>query len=126
MKKTLTRDESEKETVSLLISLGLSKNVAKILVFLFRVKETIPVIIERNVNLRQPEVSVALKKLEEKGWGESRNIKRGTRGRPISSYRLLLSPEKIITSIEEKKEDEIKKTKENIKKLREIIKIVSQ
>jgi len=122
MKKTLTRDEFEKETVSLLIRLGLPKNVAKILVFLFRVKETIPVIIERNVNLRQPEVSVALKKLEEKGWVEKRNIKRGTRGRPMLSYKLSLSPEKIIDFLEEKKENEFNEIKENVEKLREMIK----
>ena len=121
MKKETIPDENDK-AVQILINLGLSKNVAKTLVFLFRVKETIPVIIERNVNLRQPEVSVALKKLEEKGWVESRKIKRGTRGRPISSYTLSLSSEKIIDSIEEKKEDEIKKTKENIEKLRGMIK----
>jgi predicted transcriptional regulator len=106
--------------------LGLSKNVAKTLVFLFKVNETIPVIIERNMDIRQPEVSVALKKLEEKGWVEKRNIKRGTRGRPLSSYKLSLSPEKIIDSIEEKKLDELNKTKENIEKLRGMIKIVSQ
>lgn len=115
-------DENDKETIRLLINLGLPKNVAKILVFLFRVKETIPVSIERGVNLRQPEVSVALKKLEEKGWVEKRNIKRGTKGRPLSSYKLSISSEKIIDSIEEKKEDEINKTKENIEKLREMIK----
>ncbi len=125
MKKETIPDENDK-TVQILMNLGLSKNVAKTLVFLFMVKETIPVIIERNVNLRQPEVSVALKKLEEKGWVEKRNIKRGTRGRPISSYRLSLSSEKIITSIEEKKGDEIKKTKKDIEKLREMIKIISQ
>jgi predicted transcriptional regulator len=70
MKKTeeIAFDKNEEEVVNLLINLGLSKNVAKTLVFLFRVKETIPVSIERGVNLRQPEVSVALKKLEEKGW----------------------------------------------------------
>lgn len=116
-------DENEKEIVNLLINLGLSKNVSKTLVFLFRVKETIPVSIERNMDIRQPEVSVALKKLEEKGWVEKRNIKRGTRGRPMSSYKLSLSPEKIMDSIEEKKEDEINKTKENIEKLREKVKM---
>ncbi|MBA3043769.1 ArsR family transcriptional regulator, partial [archaeon] len=107
-------DENEKEIVNLLINLGLSKNVSKTLVFLFRVKETIPVSIERNMNLRQPEVSVALKKLEEKGWVEKRNIKRGTRGRPMSSYKLSLSPEKIIDSIEEKKGNEFNEIKENV------------
>ncbi|MDI6916734.1 MAG: ArsR family transcriptional regulator [Thermoplasmatales archaeon] len=119
-------DKNEKETVRLLINLGLPKNVAKILVFLFGVKETIPVIIERNVNLRQPEVSVALKKLEEKGWVEKRNIKRGTKGRPLSSYKLSVSPEKIIDFLEEKKEDEINRIKENVEKLREKVKITSQ
>ena len=114
--------ENDKETVRLLINLGLPKNVAKTLVFLFRMKETIPVSIERGVNLRQPEVSVALKKLEEKGWVEKRNIKRGTKGRPMSSYKLAVLPEEIIDFLEEKKEDEIKKIKENVEKLREKVK----
>ncbi len=114
--------ENDKETVRLLINLGLPKNVAKTLVFLFRMKETIPVSIERGVNLRQPEVSVALKKLEEKGWVEKRSIKRGTKGRPLSSYNLSVSPEKIIDFLEEKKLDEINKIKENIEKLRGMIK----
>ncbi|MBU2565517.1 MAG: ArsR family transcriptional regulator [Candidatus Thermoplasmatota archaeon] len=118
-------DENNKETIRLLIMLGLSKNVAKTLVFLFRVKETIPVSIERNMDLRQPEVSVALKKLEEKGWVEKRNIKRGTKGRPLSSYKLSASPEKIIDFLEEKKENEINRIKENVEKLRRMI-ITSQ
>ena len=116
-------DENEKEIIKLLTTLGLPKNVAKTLAFLFRVKETMPVIIERNVNLRQPEVSVALKKLEEKGWVEKRNIKRGTKGRPMSSYKLAVSPEEIIDFLEEKKENEIKKMKENVEKLREKVKV---
>jgi len=116
-------DENEKEIIKLLITFGLPKNVAKTLAFLFGVKETIPVIIERNANLRQPEVSVALKKLEEKGWVEKRNIKRGTKGRPMSSYKLAVSPEEIIDFLEEKKENEIKKMKENVEKLREKVKV---
>jgi predicted transcriptional regulator len=125
MKKTeeIAFDKNEEEVVNLLINLGLSKNVAKTLVFLFRVKETIPVSIERGVNLRQPEVSVALKKLEEKGWVEKRSIKRGTKGRPLSSYKLSVPPEKIIDFFEEKKLDEIDKTKENVEKLREKVKM---
>jgi len=85
------------------------------------VKETIPVSIERGVNLRQPEVSVALKKLEEKGWVEKRSIKRGTKGRPMSSYKLSLSPEKIIDSIEKEKLDEINEIKKDVEKLRGMI-----
>jgi len=39
----------------------------------------------------------------------------------MSSYKLSLSPEKIMDSIEEKKLDEIKKIKENVEKIRGII-----
>ena len=59
--------DKEEEFVSLLVKIGAQKNVAKVLVFLANAKKATQRAIERGVDLRQPEVSIALARMKEEG-----------------------------------------------------------
>ncbi|MEM0350839.1 MAG: ArsR family transcriptional regulator, partial [Archaeoglobaceae archaeon] len=59
--------ETDEKVVNLLTEAGLNKNIARVVVFLSKVGEAVSRDIERAANLRQPEVSLAMKELKE--WG---------------------------------------------------------
>jgi predicted transcriptional regulator len=75
--------QREEEFANLLIGLGVKKNVAKVLVYLSRVSEATSREIERGTDLRQPEVSIAMRSMKENRWVESRENKADSKGRPI-------------------------------------------
>src|SRR2546426_9838523 len=79
------RDET---LVDLLIETGLSRNIAKTLVFLSKRDETTSVEIEKATGLRQPEVSIAVQELRRRKRVDKRDIKKEGKGRPGHSYRL--------------------------------------
>src|SRR5438046_10744657 len=79
------RDES---LVDLLVRTGMSKNIAKTLVFLSKRDETTSVEIEKATGLRQPEVSMAMQELRRRRWVEARDIKKEGQGRPGHAYGL--------------------------------------
>ena len=59
--------EKEEEFVRLLTSIGTQKNVAKLLVYLGKMEQATSRDIEHGTDLRQPEVSVAMKYLAGRG-----------------------------------------------------------
>src|SRR5437762_13668007 len=79
------RDES---LVDLLVRTGLSRNIAKTLVFLSKREETTSVEIEKATGLRQPEVSIAMQELRRRRWVDKRDIKKEGKGRPVHADRL--------------------------------------
>ena len=60
--------------MNLLIEIGTSKNVAKMLVFLANAPEATSRDLERGTDMRQPEVSIAIKYLTDQGWIKSREV----------------------------------------------------
>ncbi len=60
--------DKEEEFVNLLIKIGIKKTVAQTLVFLANTPEATSRELERGTDLRQPEVSIAIKYLDEQGW----------------------------------------------------------
>src|SRR2546428_9959992 len=81
------RDES---LVDLLIRTGMSKNIAKTLVFLSKREETTSVEIEKATGLRQPEVGIGFQNLRRGKWSARRDLKRKAKVRPVPSYPLSL------------------------------------
>src|SRR5256885_16563877 len=79
------RDET---LVDLLIETGLSRNIAKTLVFLSKREETTSGEIEKATGLRQPEVSIAMQELRRRRWVDKRDFKKEGKGLPVHSYRL--------------------------------------
>lgn len=105
--------------VATLADLGVKKNAAKTLVCLTHVKEASSYDIERNADLRQSEVSHALKYLTGQGWVAHRVSKKGNYGRPIKIYELTTTLPRIIDEIESEKMAKMSGTLNRIQELRE-------
>src|SRR3989454_12538725 len=109
------RDES---LVDLLVKTGMSKNIAKTLVFLSKREETTSVEIEKATGLRQPEVSIARQELRRRKWVEKRDIKKEGKGRPVHSYRLSVPWADILAQIDREEQAKIDRIEANRKKLK--------
>ena len=109
------RDES---LVDLLVKTGMSKNIAKTLVFLSKKEETTSVEIEKATGLRQPEVSIAMQELRRRRWVEKRDIKKEGKGRPVHAYRLAVPFDGIIDMIAREERAKIEEIETNIRKMR--------
>lgn len=113
--------EKEETFVDLLIEIGTKKNVAKLLVFLANTPEATSREIERRTDLRQPEVSIAMKYLADQGWIKEREKSSESKGRPMKAYQLAMPMTKIMGCIEEEKKKEAKNQLALVGKLREYI-----
>jgi len=101
--------EREDEFANLLIQIGTRKNVAKALVFLASTQEATTGEIEHGADMRQPEVSLAMKCLTQLGFVN--------KGRPVKIYTLAKPLTEILEFIEKGKQDEIRKRLERVKEL---------
>jgi predicted transcriptional regulator len=113
--------EKEEEFVNLLIDIGTKQSIAKVLVFLSNTAEATSRDIERGTDLRQPEVSIAMRYLAEQEWIKSRESKAESKGRPVKIYVLSKSINDIMNSIEKEKKEEAKSQQALVQKLREDI-----
>ena len=113
--------DKEEEFANLLIEIGTKKNVAKVLVFLANTPVATSRAIERGTDMRQPEVSIAMKYLIDQDWIKSRASLSESKGRPTKVYELAKSITEIMECIE--KEKKIKATTQLalIKKLRDYL-----
>ncbi|RLF96856.1 ArsR family transcriptional regulator [Thermococci archaeon] len=70
----------------ILIKLGLSKDEAKILAYLMKKGKATARELELNLEMRQPQVSMATKRLIDKGYISKKTIKKRGKGRPPHIY----------------------------------------
>ena len=122
MQGEMRLSRQDNETIDRLIFTGMSKNLAKTLVFLSKRDETTSVQIEKATGLRQPEVSLAIQELRRRGWVSKRDIKKEGKGRPVHAYRLSTSFGGIIETIREQEDDKIERIVKNMNELRTITK----
>jgi predicted transcriptional regulator len=113
--------EKEEEFSNLLIEIGTKRNVAKVLVFLANVSEATSRAIERGTDLRQPEVSLAMRYLIDRDWITSRESKAESKGRPVKIYELSKSINEIMNIIEKEKKKEAQNQLTKVQKLRDYI-----
>lgn len=113
-------DDDDREFVEVLRDLGIPRNVASMITYLANVEEATSREIEIGSNLRQPEVSIAMRSLRNNGWVEEREVKKDGKGRPMKVYRLIISLEEIIKHFEEEKKDESTMVMENIERLKDL------
>jgi predicted transcriptional regulator len=97
----------DEKLAGLLIQMGVPRNVSKALVYMKGRQETTSVEIEKNANLRQPEVSIAMRILKEHGWIMKRDIKKEGKGRPVHGYRLAKPFNEIVKELEEEQRKKI-------------------
>jgi predicted transcriptional regulator len=115
-------DEKEEEIVCALITLGLSRPVAKTLVYLQQVNEVKSSELEMGTDLRQPEISIAMRDLTERGWINEREEKKPGKGRPYKIYSLKVGFNDIIAQLEKQREIAVDEMQERIKRLKELAK----
>jgi predicted transcriptional regulator len=113
-------DEKDEEIADALISLGMSRNVARILSYLQSSNEVTSVELEREAGLRQPEVSIAMKALEERDWISEREEKKPGKGRPYKVYSLKVGFDNIVDELEKQQRKAVDEIQINIKRLREL------
>lgn len=113
--------EKEEEFANLLIEIGTKKIIAKVLVFLAYKPEATSRAIERGTDLRQPEISIAMKYLGDQGWIKTHDSSSLNKGRPMKIYELAVPISEIMTCIETEKEEETKKQLALVKKLKDYL-----
>jgi len=103
------------ETIEVLASTGMPKGTARTLAYLTTKEDwATSRDIERATNLRQPEVSIAVRTLLERGWIERDSLKRESKGRPINIYRMDADLHDVYTSIESDEKEKIADVEENL------------
>ncbi len=113
--------EKDEEIAGALISLGMSRNVARILSYLKSSKEVKSVELEREAGLRQPEVSLALRELKGHGWiSEQEEKKKPGKGRPNKVYSLKVSFNEIIAQPETQQRKTVNEAQAKMKRLTEL------
>jgi predicted transcriptional regulator len=111
-------DEKDEEIADALISLGMSRNVARILSYLQNKNEVTSVKLERESGLHQPEVSIAMRELKERGWINEQEEKKPGKGRPHKVYSLRVSFNKIIAEFEKQQKKAVDDAQLKIERLR--------
>ena len=113
-------DEKDEEIADALISLGMSRNVSRILSYLQDVNEATSMELERGTGLRQPEVSIAMRELEERDWINEREEKKPGKGRPYKVYSLKVGFDEIVDELEKQQRKEVDEVQIRIERLREL------
>ena len=108
------------EFASILIQIGLKRNVAKVLTHLAAVAEATSREIEIGSGLRQPEVSIAMREIRKLEWVVERDEKNPGKGRPYRIYRLNKSLPQIVEFLEAEKSKESEKIMKQIEKLKSL------
>jgi predicted transcriptional regulator len=111
----------DKEFVNTLVKIGMSRNIAKIIVFFSKKPECCCRDLQECAQLRQPEVSMAMQELNDMGWVVIDTMKRESKGRPVNMYKLAMPMNKIIKSVINKEKEKIKERNHNITKLKSFI-----
>ncbi len=116
-KNSLTRNQ--KKLIDGLIKADVNKHVAKVFAYLLGNDEVKSIDIQKATGLKQPEVSIAIRKLEDRGWVTKRTINLGKSGRPFYEYSLNMELDDIIAEIEGLEKEKIKEIEDNLKDIKE-------
>ena len=114
-------DDKDMDFVETLRSLSVPRNVATLITFLANVDEASSREIEMGSDLRQPEVSIAMRTLRDNNWIEEKEIKREGKGRPMKVYSLKAGIDDVIKHFEEEKLHESAQAMESIQRLKQLI-----
>lgn len=111
-------DDKDEEIAVALISLGMNRYVARTLSYLQNVDEATAVELERGAGLHQPEVSIAMKELKERGWINEREEKKLSKGRPYKIYSLKIGLKDIVSHLEKQQKKGVEETQLKIERLK--------
>jgi predicted transcriptional regulator len=111
--------KEEEKFANLLTDIGLKKNVSILMVFLANTPVATSREIERGSDMRQPEVSVAMKYLIDKGWAKESGDPSRTKGRPQKKYSLAVPMKDILAIIEKEKNHETETRLKLVRKMKD-------
>ncbi len=114
-------DEKDIEVVETLKSLGVPRKVSNMIAYLASGTEATSREIERGSDLRQPEVSIALRTLRKTNWVAAKTSKSDGTGRPMKVYRLKAPIEAILAYYEQEKLNEANQALLSIQKLKSLL-----
>lgn len=113
--------ENEYSIIDMLQSLGLPRTEATAIVCLKDCRELRSLHIELASGLRQPEVSVAMRPLRDRGWVDERSEKKNKgKGRPVKYYQLTVPFPQIVRVLEEEFLNDNKEKVIALRRLREL------
>jgi predicted transcriptional regulator len=110
------------EITEILTNVGLKSNEARVLVVLFKGYDLTSREIERIVDLRQPEVSIAINLLIGRKWAQVSSLITEKKGRPVKVYSLSASIDAILDQIEAQIEGDYRSQLEIIERVRSMVK----
>lgn len=119
--KTYKFDSQDEKIIKIFAELGMPRNLAKTLMYISKTEECRSAEIEHQANLRQPEVSVAMQELQNRGWINKRDLKKKGKGRPVHLYSLTSNLNTIIKNFEQEKIKEIEIIKKDLDELKNLI-----
>lgn len=119
--KAHTANQQDERAIELFAELGMPKNLAKTLLYVSQCDECRSADIEQGTRLRQPEVSVAMQQLLDKGWIKKRDLKKKGKGRPVHIYKPTYPLQSIIKNFEDEKVQEIDTIRKDLSELKTLI-----
>jgi predicted transcriptional regulator len=111
-------DEEDHIFIETLRELGASRSVATTMAFLMNVDEASSREIELSTGLRQPEVSLVFRLMNNQSWISVRSEKQPGKGRPTKIYSLVAPVDEILSYYEDRIYKESQATISAIKKLK--------
>jgi predicted transcriptional regulator len=116
-------DKNNREIATILISLGMKKKTAKMLVYLQNVYEASVVEIERGSGLNQTDIGDVIRELRQHDWISEREEGIPDKGRPPRIFSLKIGFNEIIALLEDqqkRKADGVRSKIERLKTLRKM------
>jgi predicted transcriptional regulator len=107
--------------IDALSTAGMPKGIARTLAFITTNEDwATSKDIEHATRLRQPEVSIAVRDLADRGWVERDSLKRESKGRPICIYRMAADLSKVYKAIEATERKKTAAVEANLKNIRQL------
>lgn len=113
-------DDRDRELIEALEGVGMNRNAATIIVYLASIPEVTSKALEVGCDLRQPEVSIAMRTLKEHNWVKETEIKREGKGRPKKVYNLSATIDDVIRHYEDEMVLHSKRITGSIQRLKEL------
>ncbi len=120
-KNFVVLDKEDEKAVQIFNELGMPKNLAKTLLYIYQVDECKTADIEQCTELRQPEVSVAIRELRKKGWIKTRYVKKKGKGRPNHIYKPAKTLSDVMKTFEQEKLKEVEAIQSDMVELEHLL-----
>lgn len=94
-------NKKDEELIELLQQFGYTRVTAKIVAYLLKHKKSISKDIEREMDIRQPEASIAFSGLLKEGTVSKKKLRHVGKGRPTLQYTMNKTPKDFFKNVEE-------------------------